>query len=295
MNFRFVQYGGISYPDGIEPELVEVAGHLDKDRIDNYPDYSLHTEYSYGKRSFGSRLVSMYSALLEANKDGVPQLWKSKEWAGQFADFVLNLTEDHEAPVVIEIHPPFSDYCDFELFFDRYSVFEERIHTAYPNTEIVIENRAGTVYRGGRFIVGKASEIAAFCKKIQENSTKLGVVLDFPQLLTSENIKPESFDRAKYDACIDLIYPHQDTIKGIHIWGKKKNANGRWIAHNGNLDTLFENPNDKEAFISGIRKICSDGKLRFFVPEVNSGESDLKAVVRDVLGINKENNGSSPT
>ena len=237
----------------------------------------------------------MYSALQEANKDGVPQLWKSNVWADQFADFVLKLTEDREAPVVIEIHPPFSDYCDLELFFDRYSVFEERIHTAYPDTEIVIENRAGTVYRGGRFIIGKASEIASLCRKIQENDTNLGVVLDFPQLLTAENLKPESFDRDKYDACIDLIYPYQGTIKGIHIWGKKKNAKGRWIAHNGNLDTLFDNPDDKEAFISGIRKICSDGKLRFFVPEVNSGDSDLKAVVRDVLGIDTEINNSSPT
>ena len=55
------------------------------------------------------------------------------------------------------------------------------------------------------------------------------------------------------------------------------------FAHNGTLDTFIENPVDKEIFISGIRKICSDGKARFFVPEVNSGESDLKAVVRDVL------------
>ena len=295
MNFRFVQYGGISYPDGIKPELVEVAGHLDKDSIENYPKYSLHTEYSYGKRNLCSRLVSMYSALKEANRDSVPQLWKSKEWSEQFADFILNLTENHEAPVVIEIHPPFSDYCDLEIFLERYSIFEKRIHNSYPDTEIVVENRAGTVYRGGKFIIGKATEIALLCKMIQETNTALGVVLDFPQLLTAENIRPEAFDHDKYKVAIDLICPYRDTIKGIHIWGKKKNAKGRWIAHNGNLDTLFENPDDKEAFIFGIRKICSDGKLRFFVPEVNSGESDLKAVVRDVLGIYTEINNSSPT
>ena len=170
---------------------------------------------------------------------------------------------------------------------DRYSVFEERIHNAYPDTEIVIENRAGTVYRGGRFIIGRSYEIASLCKKIKETNTSLGVVLDFPQLLTAENIKPEVFDREKYDACIDLIYPYQDTIKGIHIWGKKKNAKGRWIAHNGNLDTLFEDPEDKEAFIAGIRKICSDGRIRLFVPEVNSGDIDLRSVVRDILMNNR--------
>lgn len=46
MNFKFVQYGGNTYPDGIKPELVEIAGHLDKDYIEDYPEYSLHTEYS---------------------------------------------------------------------------------------------------------------------------------------------------------------------------------------------------------------------------------------------------------
>ncbi len=282
-NFSFVQYGGNAYPDGIIPELVEIAGHLDKDYIEDYPEYSLHTEYSYGKRNFSSGLIHMYPALCQANKEGVPQLWKSSDWASQFADFIITLTNGHAAPRVIEIHPPFSDYCNMDLFIDRYSLFEERIHNAYPSTEIVIENRAGTVYHGGRFIIGKAAEIASLCQKIQDTNTKLGVVLDFPQLLTAEHIKTESFDKDKYSTAIDIIYPYRETIMGIHIWGKKKNASGRWVAHSGTLDTFIENPADKNTFIDGIRKICSDGKSRFFVPEVNSGESDLKAVVRDVL------------
>ena len=285
MNFRFVQYGGNTYPDGIVPELVEIAGHLDKDYIEDFPEYSLHTEYSYGKRNFSSALINMYPVLCKANKEGVPQLWKSSDWASQFADFVISLTNKHTAPKVIEIHPPFSDYCDIDLFIERYSVFEEHIHKCYPSTEIVIENRAGSIYHGGRFIISKAVEIAELCKKIQDTKTNLGVVLDFPQLLTAEHIKTESFDHNKYSAAIDKIYPYRDTIKGIHIWGKKKNASGRWVAHNGTLDTFIENPADKEFFISGIRRICSDGKPRFFVPEVNSGESDLKAVVKDVLSL----------
>ena len=46
---------------------------------------------------------------------------------------------------------------------------------------------------------------------------------------------------------------------------------------------MFTNPEDKAVFIAGIRKICSDGTSRYFVPEVDSGEEDLKSVVRDVL------------
>ena len=77
MNFRFVQYGSTPYPVEITAKLVEVAGHLDKDKIEDLPNYSLHTEYSYGKRNLSSSLVTQFPVLCDANKDGVPQLWKS--------------------------------------------------------------------------------------------------------------------------------------------------------------------------------------------------------------------------
>ena len=114
MNFRFVQYGGNSYQEGITPELVEVAGHLDKDKIEDVQSYSLHTEYSYGKRKFSSDFIKQFPILCDANKEGVPQLWKSMEWAEQFAEFVIELTKKHAAPKVVEIHPPFNDYCDID-------------------------------------------------------------------------------------------------------------------------------------------------------------------------------------
>ncbi len=283
MDFIFVKYGNNSYPEGIVPGLVEVAGHLDKDSIEDHPDYSLHTEYSYGARKFASSLIEHYPKLKDENKDGVPQLWKDEEWAEQFADFVIELTEPHAAPRVVEIHPPFSDYSDIERFIGIYKTFEKNIHDAYPDTDIVIENRAGSVYHGGRFIVSTAKEVASLCDCIDNTKTKLGVVLDFPQLLTAEHIKTDDFNRSKYTAAIDTIYPYQHLIKGIHIWGKKKSSTGRWVAHNGTLDTYIEKSEDKAFFIEGIRRICSDGRTRFFVPEVNSGEEDLKSVVNDVL------------
>ncbi len=283
MNFRFVQYGSTRYPSEIVPEMVEVAGHLDKEKIEDLPSYSLHTEYSYRKRKLSSNLVTQFPVICDANKDGVPQLWKSTEWAEQFAGFVIKLTESHAAPKVVEIHPPFNDYCDIDQFLERYAVFEKAIHNVYPDTEIVVENRAGAVYHGGRFIVSKAEEIALLCKRIQESGTDLGVVLDFPQLLTAEHLKTDAFDQDKYNTAIDTIFPYKATIKGIHIWGKKKSASGSWVAHNGTLDTYFADPADKEIFIQGIRKICSDGQRRFLVPEVNSGEEDLKAVVTDII------------
>ena len=283
-SFVFIEYNGVPYPEGYSAEIHEVAGHLDKDTIDDVEKYSLHTEYSYGKRKFDTPRLSAFPVLRDANKDGVPQLWKSDEWAGEFADFIIELTQDHKSPEIIEIHPPFNDYCSLEEFAERYLIFEQKIHAAYPDTAIVIENRSGAVYHGGKFLVGKAKEIAALCEIIRQRSLKLGMVLDFPQLLTAEGIDTLKFKTEKYQAAIDTLIPYRDLIKGVHIWGKKKSATGRWVAHAGNLDTYFGGNQDVKAlFISGIELICNDGKKRFLVPEVNSGETDLDAIMNDLF------------
>ena len=88
MCFIYVKYHKKKYPEDITPDLVEVAGHFDKDKIDEAENYSLHTEYSYGKRKFSSELIKKYPELCEANKKEIPQLWKSKKWAEEFAHFV---------------------------------------------------------------------------------------------------------------------------------------------------------------------------------------------------------------
>ena len=117
-SFVFIEYNGVPYPEGYSAEIREVAGHLDKNTIEDVEKYSLHTEYSYGKRKFDTPRLSAFPVLREANKDGVPQLWKSDEWAEEFADFIIGFTQDHNSPEIIEIHPPFNDYCSLEEFFD---------------------------------------------------------------------------------------------------------------------------------------------------------------------------------
>ena len=285
-NFILVEYNNLPYPEGYTAQIQEVAVHFDKDVIDPQRPYSLHTEYSYGKRKYNTELISKYPALISANKDGVPQLWKSAQWASEFADFIVDLVDGHSAPTIIEIHPPFNDYCSLAEFADRFRIFERKIHEAYPDVIVVIENRAGSVYHGGRFLVGKAKEIVALCDLIKSDALNLGVVLDFPQLLTAENIDPLKFKTEKYQSAIQAIAEHRDLIKGIHIWGKKKSATGRWVAHAGNFDTYFGGNNAvKEIFLSGIREICNDGLPRFFVPEVNSGSSDLEAIIQDLVSL----------
>ena len=283
--FELIEYNGIPYPEGYISKIKEIAGHLDKERIEKEECYSLHTEYSYGKRKFESSILEKYKTLREANKSGVPQLWKSEEWAKEFASFVFELTEGKNPPQIVEIHPPFNDYSDIEHFVKCYKVFEKEIRQVYPNTNIFIENRSGTVYRGGRFVVGRADEIVALCKVIENHDLDLGIVLDFPQLLTAERIDTLKFNADKYMAAVKKIYVYQHLIKGIHIWGKKKNPKGRWIAHCGTLDTYFGgNVENKNVFINGIARICDDGSRRFLVPEVNSGVDDLKRIITDIIG-----------
>ena len=87
-NFILVEYNGVPYPEGYAASLKEVAGHFDKCEIETTEKYSLHTEYSYGKRKFDSNIISKFEELKTSNKDGVPQLWKSNKWAEEFAAFL---------------------------------------------------------------------------------------------------------------------------------------------------------------------------------------------------------------
>lgn len=119
-----IQYGKKRYSDGIDCKIHEVAGHFDKENIENEIKYSLHTEYSHSARKLNHTLIQKYPIHSEANKNGIPQLWKSKEWSEVFADYITALIANHNAPEIIEIHPPFNDYCNsIELFLDRYSIF----------------------------------------------------------------------------------------------------------------------------------------------------------------------------
>lgn len=288
--FILVKYNGVPYPEGYEAKIKEVAAHFDKTNIEEADCYSLHTEYSYGKRKLNSKLLESFPELRNSHKDNIPQLWKSKEWALEFAEFIIALTKNKVAPTVIEVHPSFSDYCTLDEFVERYNCFEKGIHRVYPETIIVLENRSGAVYKGGKFIVSKAKEILALCEAISANNVDLGVVLDFPQLLTAEGIDTLNFNENKYFSAIDMLCEYRGLIKGIHIWGKKKSQTGRWVAHSGNLDTYFGcNQDVKAKFIEGIMKVCNDDIPRFLVPEVNSGASDLANIVKDFLVLRNVN------
>ncbi|MGA1847676.1 hypothetical protein [Deferribacter abyssi] len=276
-----IQYHKRKYPKHITPEIDEIAAHFDISMINVKRRFSLHTEYSYAKRRLSSELLKKFSTIKNAHKNNIPMLWYSEKWATEFAYFIKCLCNGNE-PDLIEIHPPFSDYIEnISNFLSRYKIFEEKILSYYSNCKILVENRYGSIYKGGKFILSKGNELRELCEHIERMNLKLRLALDIPQLLSAyggpEKLKPE-----KLQNILQRNNSLSSFTESIHLWGKRKNANGRNIAHCGNLDSYFVDHSKKEIFLDWIITFLSDGKPRFFVPEVNSSDEDLASIINDL-------------
>lgn len=280
-----ITYHNKKYPEGIISDIDEIAGNLDKEKIEPSRKYSLHTEYSHMKRMLDNDLINKYPVLKNSHKDNVPSLWYSDEWAVEFAHFTIDLVGNNESPTIIEIHPPFKEYCDtFTEFFSRYELFEKIILEKFPNVKILIENRCGTFYPRGKFLISKGDTIIQFLKELSERDLKLRLVLDYPQVFSAELIKLDDMKLNKIVAFNKSIKPYIEYIDGFHLWGKRKSPKGRWVPHTGDLNDFFSNNQElKEEFILSVKDTFSDEKHRFFVPEVNSGDSDLQSIIKDLL------------
>ncbi len=279
--FEMVKYHGREYPPDIPLRIEEIAAHFDITHIGGKLRCSLHTEYSYGKRKMNSALLSRFPELCEAQKDGVPQLWKNNTWALQFADFIISLVGDSPDPYVIEIHPPFSDYTDLSRFIKAYSVFEAKIKERFSDTEILIENRCGSIYHGGKFIISKVQDIATLCDAIEANGLQLKIAYDIPQIYTAHNAKKEEV----FLKLLEETKPLRQYIGGVHLWGKKLSDTGRKVAHCGDLNTYFENLVLKAHFIQAFKECFDDGTVRKMVLEVNSGNEDMLSIISDLKGV----------
>lgn len=283
-----ITYHNKKFPSSIRSGIDEIAGNFDKEIILPVRKYSLHTEYSHMKRKLDNQLINKYPLLKLSHKDKVPQLWKNKEWAIEFARFIIELVDNNNPPEIIEIHPPFDDYCDnFESFFEIYEIFEKIILEHFPKVNIFIENRCGTFYTGGKFLLSKGESIIKFLDILKSKNLRLKLVLDYPQVFSAELIKMDSIKLEKIINFNKNISQYIDFIGGFHLWGKRKSPKGRWTPHTGDLNTFFSN-NDfqKEIFINSIKDTFNDNKCRYFVPEVNSSEEDLQSIINDLLKYN---------
>ncbi len=285
MNLIPITYHSKKYPKNVISNIDEIAGNFDKDIINPKREYSLHTEYSHMKRKLDNRLINKYPELKKSERENIPQLWKSKEWAREFANFIIELVGNNIPPKIIEIHPPFNDYCkNFSLFFDIYEEFEKIISAELPNTNIFIENRCGTFYKGGKFIISNGKSIIQFLQELEVRKLRLKLVLDYPQVFSAESIKMDDIKLKKIIEFNNNIKPYISHIGGFHLWGKRKSQTGRWTSHTGDLNTFFSNNNLlKDEFISSVVNTFDDNDIRFFVPEVNSSEEDLQSIIFDLL------------
>ena len=278
-SFEMIKYHGQHYPADIPLHIEEIAAHFDISSIDGKLEKSLHTEYSYGKRKWDSPLVKSYSEILDAQKENVPQLWKNESWALQFADFISSLVGKSAAPKVIEIHPPFSDYTDIAGFVRNYSAFENRITDCFPEVQILIENRCGSVYHGGKFIISKNKDISSLCDEIARSNLRLRIAYDIPQIYTAHNAKTEN----EYIVLLENAKAFREYIGGVHLWGKSISSTGRKVSHCGDLNSYFGNTDIKNSFLKAFCDIFDDNITRKMVLEVNSCNEDLLSIVSDLI------------
>jgi hypothetical protein len=235
-------------------------------------------------RKFNSEIVKDLNNITTAQKDNVPQLWYSKEWAHDFFIFIERLVGSDNPPEVLEIHPPFRDYCSsFDHFLDVFTVFYDLFHYKYPDTLVLIENRFGTMYNGGKFLLATCADVLEFCEILTRTEIGLKIVLDYPQIFSAELINMNNVTLKKILAFNKELSKYRNVIGGFHMWGKRKSASGRWTPHTGNFDTFFsDNKEMKFEFLHSVSQTFDDDIERYFVPEVNSGEEDVFSIVSDM-------------
>jgi len=292
-----VQYMKLKYPLSIEPKLSEVPAHFDSQQKLPYNiEYSLHTEYSYSKREFTSPACQGLKWIKKANKNGIPMLWFNQEWVIDFISFVYRFVGENRPPKIIEIHPPFNDYCrSLTKFINLYKKFEEGVLAKYPKTQILVENRYGSHYRGGNFVLSTTQDLKALVKNISANELKLKLVLDIPQLFSAHGLEPSKMSKEKISKIFEDLYPIREYIAGIHLWGKCIGKNNRLASHAGTLNSYFGRTKCrehtiissqarrlKEHFLTELYNLLDDGIARYFVPEVNNKDG-LHAIVKDLI------------
>lgn len=275
--FEMVKYHTLEYPSDIPLRIEECAAHFDITYVKAVLKRSLHTEYSYGKRKLSSSIIGSFPVLATSNKDGVPKLWSSLEWGRCFAEFIFSITDD--IPSVIEIHPPFTDYATMDSFIDSFRAFEEVIRRSYPMVQILIENRCGSVYKGGKFLLSKLEDLERLCEQIEQHQLALKIAFDVPQIFTAHNAEKHN----TYSALLRQARSIRGFVGGVHLWGKRRSASGRLVSHCGDLTSYFGNDIIKEMFLEEFAHCFDDEVSRLMVLEVNSRSSDLSSIIADLL------------
>lgn len=275
--FILVKYG--KHARGLHEErLQEVPGHFDIREIRPPDWYSLHTEYSARRRCFANPVFEWLTELRVASWRGVPLLWASCRWSIEFCQFIETLVAGKPAPSIIEIHPPYSDYCpNFCTFLSRFAIFEEWVARALPATMVALENRIGSEYKRSPFLISYDSDVVQLLDEARNRSSSLKIVLDIPQLLMALETKG-SLDMARVSSAMDTLRQHKESLVGVHMWGREPRP------HYGSLVSMFNFDIDfMDECMQFLSEFFADGVDRYLVPEVNDpSRAVFKGVIADL-------------
>jgi len=289
-----IKFHDLQYPDGINPDLEEIAGHFDKTKIvsklydDKKPrDYkfSLHTDPSGGARELGGDFKKKYEEIYKnvveiknpKNKNKIPKLWVSKKWAEEFALFIIEILNGAK-PKIIEIHPPTTRDISFNTFLDYYEIFKYTLEKnglkiGEKETMILLENRNGG--NNKQFLLTYIWDFLKLSDLIDKRESDLRLILDLPQLLNIHNAKN---NKQRMLDILEEINNFKHIVKAIHLWGQYDNYKGKDKAHRGDMNDYFyfydKNDEDaykklKETFFNKIYEIFHDcNHDLYFVPEI---------------------------
>ena len=303
-----INYRNKKYPNGITPRIKEIPAHFDSKETIPMMDYSLHTEYAYLRREFTLPTCRGLPGIKVTDSKGIPTLWFDSNWVKDFGQFILRFTENSERkPKIIEIHPPFKDYCSsVSQFVGLYKEFEEGILQHFE-TEIVVENRNGSPHRDP-FTIREVGDLEELAELIEKNNLKLRIALDMPQLFSAHHFESGEISKKELDEIFNRLHPIRKYIKSIHLWGRCVGRDNKVHAHMGTLDSYFErlhcdeisytnetlnlhdnldNPagvyDTKGYFLNKLYNLLDDGITRYIVPEVNSRPQHLQSIIRDLI------------
>lgn len=159
-------------------------------------------------------------------------------------------------------------------------VFEQEFMSTLPGTKELLENRSGSKYRGGRFLISRIGDIIALIEKVQKRGLRLRLALDIPQLFSAHDRAATS--DAKMAKLLRKLTDAAGYVQGLHLWGKRRNTRG--AEHSPRRGLKFDyDERLKQAFLSEIYAVFDDGVERYLVLEVNSGKEDMLSILDDLL------------
>ena len=303
VKFIPVQCQNYKYPSDIKPKIQERSANFFRTDIEktNFQYLSLHTDYpKVWHEPQRSKILSsgflkefpfIFKNIYDSGEDCFSKLWCSdKGWSKDFSAFLIRLTEGIEPKriKIIEIHPPFDEYCKLlETFIERYATFEEEVSKKFPSAKICIENRYNNskTKKFGNFILSTNEDMIKLTELISKSHLKLQLVVDFPQLFSEHYDDKLISEEWMIEKVLTPLSEIKNFIAYTHIWGKTI----RGAAHNADLNTYFkENNKVKDCFLREICKLFDDGTARYFLPEVYrknakmSVEDSIESIVNDL-------------